>query len=392
RIQDAAQLLDSVPAPPGAAYHAVGRAGIARASIDLARGVDRAFASADTATNALADAKALGGGAPVFVIDGVAVPAGSLEPAAALLAGRAALRSGDETRSQGFFDKAIAAAPRSPGPLVARATERLRRGEAEKATADLDAALAPDDPDVLKRRAAVALSAQDAAKAVALLEKAASVGGRDPYLHLDRSRAEEMRGQHQAAIAALERARELGLPQLCYVEGRARIALGQGELEAAEHWLTRLLEKRPFDLDALEARARVRAARGDSVQATQDYVALRSLAPRVEYDRALARLYLERGELKMAKALLEGALERAPKDAELHGLMGRLARIEKRYPDGEKERRLAVTLNPALAEATLDLALVMLHLGQDGVEFPLRRAKALSPEGEPEAIFLRECE
>lgn len=394
RIADALALLDQAPAPPGAAFHAVGRVNIARATIDLARGADRAFGAADTAATALADTRALGGGSNVFVVDGVAITAASLEPAAALLAGRAALRAGDETRAQAFFDKAVAAAPRSPVPLVARATERLRRGETAKAISDLDAALslAPDDPDVLRRRAAVALSAQDANRAISLLTKAASVGGRDPYLHLDRSRAEEMLGQHQPALAALERARELGLPQLCYAEGRARIALGQGELESADHWLTRVLDKRPFDLDALEARARVRAARGNAVQASQDYVALRSLAPRVEYDRALARLYMDRGELKMARALLQGSLERAPKDAELHGLMGRLARIEHRWVDAEKSLRTAVTMNPVLAEATLDLSLAMLHQGQDGAEFLLRRARELSPEGESEAVFLRECE
>jgi Flp pilus assembly protein TadD len=201
-----------------------------------------------------------------------------------------------------------------------------------------------------------------------------------------------MRGQHGPALAALERARELGLPQLCYFEGRARIALGQGELEPAEHWLSRLLEKRPFDIDALEARGRVRAVRADYVQAAQDYAALRSLAPRVEYDRALARIYMSKEELPQAKALLMGSLQRAPKDAELHGLMGHLAIMEKRWADGEKELRAALSLNDSLAEPTIDLALAMLQQGQDGMEFFLRKAKALAPESDPEGIFLRACD
>src|SRR2546430_2600026 len=74
RLADAAKLLDATPPPPPAAYHAAGRVWLARASIDLARGADRALSSAETATTALGDARALGGGATVFVIDGVAIP------------------------------------------------------------------------------------------------------------------------------------------------------------------------------------------------------------------------------------------------------------------------------------------------------------------------------
>ncbi len=393
-LGEAAALLDAAPQAAGSAFHVTGRLAFARAALELARGSERSLAQAEVAVKALSDPRALGGGAPVLVIEGTAVPAGRLETDADLLAGRAALRAGDEAKAQGSFDKAIAAAPRSPVPFVARATERLRRGEVAKGTADLDSALAlaPDDPDVLERRAAVALAAQDAEKAIALLERAAARGGRDPYLHLDRSRAEELRGQHQAALAALERARELGLPAVCYAEARARIALGQGELETAEHWLDRLIEKRPFDLDALESRARVRAARGNLVQAAQDYGALRSLAPKVEYDRALARVAIDKGEFATARAVISGSLARAPKDAELHGLQGRLALHEKRYDDAEKELRLALSLNDSLSEATLDLALVNVALGAEGVEYLVQRAKVLQPEADAEGSVLRLCE
>jgi tetratricopeptide (TPR) repeat protein len=183
-------------------------------------------------------------------------------------------------------------------------------------------------------------------------------------LLLERARLLRVDRDGAAALADLDRARELA-PQdrgVALERGLTLSLLGRDAEAEAE--LTRFLQSGPGAGAAFAERARLRARSGRSEEAIADYDAALELEPRVD-------LYLERGELLESQGHLAEAAGgyRAGLEATHGALLVRLALIR---------------VETARGQHAAALALVDEQLGRAGVktEWYLRRAEVLAAAGD----------
>lgn len=240
----------------------------------------------------------------------------------------ALLVDADTRRMEGALDAALAAYqkvldkfPASAEAWLGIAHIKRLRNEAREAEAALRKALAhkPNDPDVLLELGKLASGTE----AVGLLQRAVAARPSSVDAKLALAAAQIQNGEAKTAeptlraILAKDPKNAAALSQL----GAALVALGS--FPEAEKVLRGALERMPNDYEASFALAQLFERTGKHEEAFTQYRATADLkrespAPLL----AAARLGLNLGRPTLAGALLDRALERAPKSAEGHALYG----------------------------------------------------------------------
>jgi tetratricopeptide (TPR) repeat protein len=240
----------------------------------------------------------------------------------------ALLVDADTRRMEGALDaaltayqKVLAKHPASADAQVGIAHVHLLRNETAAAQGALRKALAIDDKDADALLELGKLT--NGAEAVGLLERAVAArpGAEDAKLALavaqvragEAARAEPT----LRALLAKDKNNNVALSQL----GAALVA--QGKHEEGEKTLRSALERMPNDYEASFALAQLYERTGKNEEAFTQYRNAADLKRESPLPLlAAAKLGVALGRPLLAGALLERALERAPKSAELHALYG----------------------------------------------------------------------
>lgn len=255
--------------------------------------------------------------------------------------------------------------PGKRAPRSASADERFAEAIAHHRAGRLDAAAVAYD-DVLRRapssapawsmKGVLALQQGRPADAVPLLERALELDATQPGFHLNLGNALRALARHDEAIAAYRRALALDERMAPAHNNLGNALRDRGSLPEAAEAYQRALALDPGFFAAAANLAQVLAKRPEQ--------------PRAEvlaaHDRALA--------------LAEAGNLRTPDVANLHNARGNLLQADGRTDDAITGYRQAVALDPAFAEAHLNLgrALARALRLEEAIE-PLRRALALRP-------------
>jgi tetratricopeptide (TPR) repeat protein len=259
------------------------------------------------------------------------------------------------SRAEEHVSAALAAEPTNEEALLVDAETKRMQGKHDAAIAAYNAVLAryPKNADAALGIAKSHLVRNDTAQAVAALRKAQALGPNDPDVLLELGR--QLEGNE--AVSVLERALAArpssmdsklalafaqvragqaakGEPTLRAIVAKdpknvpARTQLGTalvalGKLEEAEKHLRSSLEKMPNDYDASFALAQLLERSGRSEEAFTQYRNASDLKRETTVPLiAAARMGISLGRPLLATALLDKALDRAPKSAEALALYG----------------------------------------------------------------------
>jgi tetratricopeptide (TPR) repeat protein len=159
--------------------------------------------------------------------------------------------------------------------------------------------------------------------------------------------------------------------------------LASGEPQKARELLEPILSLLSPRRDALWLSARLHVLTGNAAQALADFERLLSIDkdPSAPVLRELARAYAMSGRTKDAEATLHRALERDPSLAEAHLDLGLLLQGEGRVTEVEDRFRRALAIDPGLVPAQRALAALLLRRGDAaGAEQLLRGCIRSSPK------------
>lgn len=303
----------------------------------------------------------------------------------------------DAGRIEALYERAVALKGTHVPLLVRGARAKLRSGKVEEALALSATATryAPSDGSALRTRGEVLLQAGRAADAIAVLEQAAraapDVAVRTALARAyaaagDRSRAEDAARSARRAAPAAEvadplierRIGSLGRSSRHRLE-RAQARLATGEYEAALVELEPVLEIRAGDADLHYLIGMAHAGRlhwGPAKEAWD-----RALALDPDHARArleLARLAVRAGDEAEARAQLEAARRRAPRDVDV---LFELLQLEERPDVRLAICRDLVALRPDDAEMHAAMAEILARTGDvPGAVASYETALALDPD------------
>lgn len=160
-----------------------------------------------------------------------------------------------------------------------------------------------------------------------------------------------------------------------------------GEAEKALAQIDALLTQADLDARELAKLATQLHGAGRVARARQLFEAVLKQAPdEAGAAASLAQIDLEQGRLSEARRRLETELAKRPDFARLHLLLGRLYRAEDRAEEARQSFEKALELAPFMASWRVELADLLLILGQ---EDEVAKLLAAAPESTPELDRLR---
>ncbi|HEY8549421.1 MAG TPA: tetratricopeptide repeat protein [Vicinamibacterales bacterium] len=250
--------------------------------------------------------------------------------------------------------------------------------------------LQPGQPLGLQALATVFEDRREYREIVALLEPALSSnpgqagddGRAQLPLRLALGNAYMQLGEHEKAIATLDRARREGGADPAIDATRIQAYLEAARAGDALMLATEARARHPEDvrLLALEAEARLKSGdREGAVQLVEE--SLQRLGDRPEVHVALAGVLIEGQELARAEKVLVAARTRFPEEIAIPFQLGAVYEEQERYEEAEKAFREALKLDPEHAPTLNYLGYMLADRGQrlDEAVALLRRAVEIDP-------------
>jgi uncharacterized protein (TIGR02996 family) len=255
----------------------------------------------------------------------------------------------DEALAQ--VDDALKRNPRDADALTLRGNLRLAKGDAPGAVADLRAVLReePTQVPVLRALARAHLANHEPALAEENLRTALEVAAADIALRVDLAQLLWRTKRADEAIKLLEETIKLnpgdtGIPARAALVEANLVEPNLSAARVAAEDLKRLrpgLSLAPY-LAGLVAQQQQR--REDAEREFQHALELQPEYP--EALTALVRLEIEHGQRAQALTLVQGAVNRAPRNATLQNLLGEVYQAEQRYAEAAAACAEAVRLAP----------------------------------------------
>jgi tetratricopeptide (TPR) repeat protein len=250
-----------------------------------------------------------------------ALRAGGDRPELLALRGVALAAAGRDVEARNAVDRALALAPESAAPRIARARLLLAADAAADAVTDLEmlAAEHDEDPEVHSALALARSAAGDLRGARSSLTRALALDARRPLDRRRLARALLESGDFESAERELSRLLRDNPRDAVALEGLGDCAFARGDPEAAEAAFQHAIASAPESADAHLALARFRGRQGrhDEAVALLRRARARSLEPALQerIDAALAEAYLALGETENAASVTDGLLHRNPASA-----------------------------------------------------------------------------
>jgi len=248
-------------------------------------------------------------------------------------------------------DEALKRNPRDADALTLRGNLRLAKGDAPGAVADLRAVLRdqPTQVPVLRALARAHLANQEPALAEANLRTALTVAAGDVAVRVDLAELLWRTKRADEAVKLLEET--VGLhPGDAAVPARAALVqanLAKPDLPAARVAAEDLQRAQPGLALGPYLAGLVAQQEQRPEDAERDFARALELQPNdTDALTALARLEVERGQRARALALAQDAVNRSPRGAVMHNLLGEVYLAQQRYSDAADACAEAVRLAP----------------------------------------------
>ncbi|MDH5305986.1 MAG: tetratricopeptide repeat protein [Myxococcales bacterium] len=281
---------------------------------------------------------------------------------------RALAASGAADAAQAIARQAIARFPDRHEAALALAFAQRTRGAHADARRTLESALARFGalPELDAERALLLGAGGDAAQGLDVADQALALHPDAAPLHRARAALLFQLGRADAGARALDRALALAPGDPTPLKDRARFRASAGELDAARADCARYLAQRPDDAEAHFLLGAVQRAAGRPAEAIAAYRRAAELDARAWAARNnLALLLAERGELDAALHWAQEAYALAEHEAQVKDTLGWLY-----LQRGLLDRAIALleaarATAPALVEPRLHLALAYREAGRD---------------------------
>ncbi|WP_417070294.1 XrtA/PEP-CTERM system TPR-repeat protein PrsT [Niveibacterium terrae] len=307
------------------------------------------------------------------------------DPQSFLIAGQAALQTGDFPHSQQYFAKASASNPKDPAAKTRMGVVRLLEGDLSAGIRDLEsaAALSPDANEALIALAMTHLHEGNLAKARAtadeLIRRAPKRGVSFNVLGAVLVQSKDMQGARQA----FEKALQVEPGFVPAAANLARLDLDQGKPDQAKARFQAILDKDGKNTGAALGLARLLIQTHAKPEAVRKVLerAIAANAMAVEPRMALVELLLRTGDKKAAQAAGNDLAAAFPRNAPALSLAAAAQLQAGDTQQGISLLQKVVQLQPKSAKA-----LIMLADGQystrdtAGAEASLRRALQLQPD------------
>jgi arylsulfatase A-like enzyme/Tfp pilus assembly protein PilF len=201
-------------------------------------------------------------------------------------------------------------------------------------------------------RAIDALGRRQPDTAIAELKKLVAINERSYELHLFLGDAYEAKGQHELALGEYAAARVLNAHSTAPVVSEARVYLAQGDVARA---LTKLDEASRLEPDSGEialVRGMLYEQQGQGPQALAQYeAAVRANGSDTQARASIASLAMRMGRHDTAAAQFEALLQMGYRASRMHFGLAQIAEAKGDTKRAIAEYRLALKLEPGLAEA-----------------------------------------
>ena len=238
-----------------------------------------------------------------------------------------------------------------------------------------------DDPknliqlDTAMQEAAAAGRAGDLDRAAAMLE--AIIDRRSDFTHAYTLLGfiESQRGNVEAAIGQLERAREQGLEDGLLLTRLGSLLRDAGRPEEAVAVLEGALEREPDNLEMINLLGMVYDESGRTTEALT--VFSRGIEIDATYPSLLANhaaLLIRLGRLGEARAMLERAVTYDPGLATAHNALGVVAAQSGRLPEAVEHWRRALSLDPGNHDVRYNLGITLTRLNRFAEAIPVLEA------------------
>lgn len=300
---------------------------------------------------------------------------------------RVEMRMGRAAEAQGPLERAWALAPGDvPVGLELLALYRqLNKPAAALTIAGQLSAARPDDPVVVETLGRSALAVGDQARARSAFATLARLAGNDPerLVRIGNLQLEAGAGTEAAASAERALAARSGFQPALVLQVEAELAAGN--LPRAESLLRALASRTANGAEALRLAGAIASAKRMPAEAGKFYQAAFAKAPGTRVALLAFRAYFQAGEGEKGLATLEGWLRAHPDDIPVRSALAEGYLRLNRLAEARGAYEWLLARDPQNAEATNNLAQVLMRLGDSGAVAVAERAEKLAP-GNPNVL------
>jgi arylsulfatase A-like enzyme/Tfp pilus assembly protein PilF len=201
-------------------------------------------------------------------------------------------------------------------------------------------------------RAIDALGRRQPDVAIAELKKLLAINERSYELHLFLGDAYEAKGQHEPALGEYAAASVLNPHSSAPLVSQARVYLAQGDVTRATQKVDEAARLEPAGGEVALVRGGIYERQGQMPQALAQYeAAVRANGSDTQARASLASLAMQTGQLDTARPQFEALLEMGYRPSRMHFGLAQIAESKGDTSKAIAEYRLALKLEPTLAEA-----------------------------------------
>jgi tetratricopeptide (TPR) repeat protein len=259
----------------------------------------------------------------------------------------------------------------------------LADGEQAQALSDLNKAVSawPEEAAWHYELAMLYLDSQRSDAALPHFQRAAEIEPKNTVYTLAYARCLREAGYMPDAQSAFAHLIHLGDPTAEVLREAGLVALANGDLEHAQHWLSEVATKQPDDAKSLIGAARAAHRLGDKTRAQELSQSAYRLAPNdVLVLTGMAEIEAGRGKLEHALAYFDQALESSEDQVDIHIARSRLLLENKRPTEAIDSLEHAATLDPNDDHVLSLLAAAYENLGKyDQAMTVASRAHTIAP-------------
>jgi putative PEP-CTERM system TPR-repeat lipoprotein len=287
------------------------------------------------------------------------------------------LSQNDVAAATQIYQELAKTAPAAAQTHMAAAQLAVLKGDFKTVRAHMQELLrsAPENPRLLQFAAVVELELGATAQAETLLNKAVQLAPDLVEARAVLARVYLQSGKIDKALHVLRPDSEAtrGSAPLLALVGEAH--LHNGDVKAAEEFLSLSIKKRPEDAKTRTALAMVQMSKGDPTAGLTQLKALSAESPEAAADLALVAIHLRNNDADGALKAIEVLDRKQPKQASVSMMRGRAHLLRGDVPAARKSFEEALALSPLHFPAVA--ALMTLDLGERKFDVAEKRLDAL---------------